>query len=43
MRVFLGMFCVNVQDPEVADMMVDMMVDMVEQVYWLPGTQYRYR
>ena len=41
------MFCVNVQDPEVADMMVDMMVDMVvdmvEQVYWLPGTQYRYR
>ena len=41
------MFCVNAQDPEVADMMVDMMVDMVvdmvEQVYWLPGTQYRYR
>ena len=29
-----------IQDPEVADMMGDMVADMVEQVYWVASTQY---
>ena len=34
MRLYFGKFFVYVQDPDVADMMAD----MVEPVYWVLGT-----